>query len=72
MESQKLLSREKDQMVKISSTLAQFRREHGEPGTTSPAAREHNITPENEKASVREQIRDNRIERQNKIEQINE
>jgi len=69
IEFQKLLSREKDQMYKKSNQLAQFRREHGEPGTTSPAAREHNITPENERASIREQIRDNQSERQNKIEQ---
>lgn len=62
-------SKDNIQMYKKSNQLAQFRREHGEPGTTSPAAREHNITPENERASIREQIRDNQSERQNKIEQ---
>lgn len=61
-----------DKKGKISRQLTQFRRDHGEPGTTLPAAHDHNITPENERASVREQIRDNQNEHQNKIIQEND
>lgn len=71
IEFQKLLSRENNKMGQISSKLKQFRQDHGEPGTTSRAAHEHNITPEKERASVREQVRDNYSEYQNKIEQNN-
>jgi len=61
-----------DKMGKISRQLTQFRRDHGEPGTTLPAAHDHNITPENERASVREQIRENQNEHQNNIIQEND
>lgn len=64
-------SMENEKMGKTSRQLTQFRREHGEPGTSSPAAHDHNITPEKERARVREQIRDNQNEHQNNIIQEN-
>jgi hypothetical protein len=64
--------KEDEKMGKISSQLKQFRNENGEPGTTSPAAHEHNVTPENERESVREKVQDMQNERENNQEQEND
>jgi hypothetical protein len=71
--SEPIKNNEEEKTVgKISSQLKQFRNENGEPGTTSPAAHEHNATPETERDSVREKVRDMQNEKENKLEQDND
>jgi hypothetical protein len=65
-------TKDNDKVSKISSQLKAFREERGEPGTTSPALNEHNVTPENERESMREKLQDMQNERENNLEQEND